>query len=125
MPQESKKRLSSAGCAGFLCDWAFTKSGLSCVDGGGGCEAAIFSEADESDFHPKELVAATRKINRILANVPPDSKGRKLSFCHTHQGILLAWCAHTGKPRPKSAVTRHDSPEKVEKALKLKSKKYS
>jgi hypothetical protein len=126
MPREKKKKaiaLGDQGCSGFLCDWAMTRGSFQCVDGDGGCEGAVFSEADESYFHPKELVEATKKINRILSKIPKDPEGRNLSFCHTHVGILLAWCQHSGKPRPKDAVTRHDSPEKVAKALKLKPKK--
>jgi hypothetical protein len=126
MPREKKKKtliVDEGGCSGFLCDWAMTRGSFQCVDGDGGCEGAIFCEAEESPFHPKELEEATKKINRILSAIPKDPEGRSLSFCHTHRGILLAWCQHTGKPRPKTATTRHDSPDKVEKALKLKPKK--
>ena len=126
MPTKAKKNIQSLSadfCEGFECDWSWTKSGFSCNGGGGGCALAILAEAEESIFHPKELVEATKKINRILARIPQDSKRRKLSFCNTRMGTLLAWCSHSGKPRGKYVVTRHDSDETVIRALKLKVKK--
>lgn len=126
MPQASKKAGLSgpSGCIGPLCDWGFGKSGLGCVDGSGGCEIAMFLEAEASSFHPEELEEATKKINRILKKIPPDPKGRKLSFCSTNMGTFLAWVFHEGKPLGSKAVTRRDDDAKVAKALKLKKKKY-
>jgi hypothetical protein len=126
MPQANKKKtleLASSFCEGFGCDWAITKSGFDCIGGGGGCLIANFVEAEESYFHPPELIEATTKIRRILSKIPPDEKGRKLSFCLTEMGVFLAWCSHTGRKKPARAVTRYDSREKVAKALKLIVKK--
>ena len=123
MPKASKKKVvGQFFCEGFDCDWAWTRSGFNCTGGGGGCEIANLVQAEETYFHPAELEEATKKINRILSKIGPDPKGRKLSFAHTHLCVLLAWCSHTGKPRAKSAVTRHDNPDKVVRALKLKVK---
>jgi len=127
MPQAKKKigLGSPEGCVGPLCDWGVTRRGMGCVDGSGGCEAAGLLEAEDSSFHPAELEEATKKINRILAKIAPDAKGRKLSFCNTNMGTFLAWCYHDGKPLSGSAVTRRDEDKKVAKALKLKRpKKY-
>jgi len=126
MPQAKKKigLGSPEGCIGPLCDWGVTKRGMGCVDGSGGGEAAGLLEAEESSFHPAELEEATKKINRILKKIPPDSKGRKLSFCSTNMGTFLAWVFHEGKPLGGKAVTRRDDDKKVAKALKLKKKKY-
>jgi len=126
MPQGTKKKatLEAISCEGFDCDWSFTRSGFNCNGGGGGCLAANFVEAEESFFHPPELVEATTKLRRILYKIPPDREGRKLSFCLTEMGVFLAWCSHDRKGKPKrGAVTRYDKPEKVAKALKLKVKK--
>lgn len=112
-----------AGCVGPNCDWAGTGKGLQCVDGTGGCASACLCEAEESSFHDKNLEEATRKINRILARIPADPKGRKLSFCDTHMGTFLAWVKHSGKAPGRKAVTRNDDDAKVAKALKLKVKK--
>ena len=111
-------------CVGTLCDWqAETAQGrrltiLSCEDGFGGCGKAELLDADESDFHDQSLIEATRKIKRILAGIPKDSRGRKLSFCQTKMGTLLAWVQHGGMASGR--VTAKDSDAKVAKALKLK-----
>jgi hypothetical protein len=110
-------------CVGPQCEWqAQTVKGrmvMDCVDGSGGCGKAELLDADESDFHDKALIEATRKIKRILAGIPKDSRGRKLSFCQTNMGTLLAWVQHGGKASGRS-VTARDSDAKVAKALKLK-----
>lgn len=126
MPRKDMKKveLASSFCEGFGCDWSFTRSGFDCLDGGGGCLVASFVEAEESFFHPPELIEATTKLRRILSKIPPDREGRKLSFCLTEMGVFLAWCSHNRKGKPRrGAVTRYDSPAKVAKALKLKVKK--
>ncbi len=112
-----KKKMSSNGCAGAECDWASTRH-VMCVEGSGGCSSAYLRTAEESPFHDQQLIDATRKINRILRRIPPDPSGRKLSFCDTGSGVLLAWVKHGGL-RTKSAVTRRSDEAKVRKALKL------
>lgn len=107
-------------CVGATCDWVNGKGGQQCVDGTGGCNKAHFCEAEESSFHDKNLQDATKKINGILAKIPADPNGRKLSFCETHMGTFLAWVQHGGKPVSGKTVTRRDDDATVAKALKLK-----
>jgi hypothetical protein len=110
-------------CKGADCEWQNTVQGgtpvMSCENGNGGCGIAELLDADESDFHDQSLIEATRKIKRILAGIPKDSRGRKLSFCQTNMGTLLAWVQHGGKASGRR-VTARDSDAKVTKALKLK-----
>jgi len=107
-------------CVGADCDWVNAHGKQSCVDGSGGCPNGHFCEAEESSFHDKNLQEATKKINRILSRIPADPKGRKLSFCETHMGTLLAWVEHGAKPGKGRLVTRRDDDATVAKALKLK-----
>ena len=111
------KSLSESECSGTECDWASGKH-VSCVDGSGGCSIAYLRTAEESSFHGQDLIEATKKINRILKRIPADSYGRKLSFCDTGNGVLLAWVKHGGAT-VKSAVTRRSGEAKIRKALKL------
>ena len=111
------KVTSDSGCSGSECDWSSGRH-VSCVDGSGGCSSAYLRTAEESSFHDQDLIEATKKINRILKRIPQDSYGRKLSFCDTGNGVLLAWVKHGGKPL-KSDVTRRSSEAKIRKALKL------
>jgi hypothetical protein len=112
-----KKLVSTAGCGGSECDWASSKH-VMCVDGSGGCSIAYLHTAEESAFHDQKLIEATRKINRILGRIPEDPSGRKLSFCDTGEGVLLAWVKHGGA-RTRGAVTRRSSKAKIRRALKL------
>jgi hypothetical protein len=122
MPQAKKGKHPSgpADCVGADCDWVNSNGRQSCVDGSGGCQPPHFCEAEESGFHDKNLQEATKKINRILSRIPADPKGRKLSFCETHMGTLLAWVGHGAKPGKGRQVTRRDDDATVAKALKLK-----
>jgi len=123
----TKKRRHHGGptaCVGSDCEWqAKTVRGggslIDCVNGSGGCGQAHLLDADESDFHDQSLIEATRKIKRILAGIPKDSRGRKLSFCQTNMGTLLAWVQHGGKASGRR-VTARDDDATVAKALKLK-----
>lgn len=120
----TKKKPGPTDCIGPNCDWVNGgKKGQQCVDGSGGCSGAHLCEAEESSFHDKNLQDATKKINRILSKIPPDPKGRKLSFCETHMGMFLAWVQHGGAPPKGKVVTRNDDDATVAKALKLKIKK--
>ena len=112
-------------CVGPNCDWVNGGKTQQCVDGLGGCQQPHFCEADESDFHDKNLQEATKKINRILARIPEDPKGRKLRFCATNMGTFLAWVEHRGKPIKGKQVTRRDDDKTVAKALKLKAKELN
>ena len=127
-----KKRNNPPGtldCSGDSCQWSAPKGGPTgtmgthinpiCEAGSGGCSPATILEAEESGFHDQQLVEATRKIRRILAKIPADPAGRKLSFCHTKMGTLLAWVQHGGKATGRR-VTAKDDNATVAKALKLK-----
>ena len=121
MPKENKGHHGGpAGCIGPDCDWVNGGGKQNCVVGSGGCPDAHFCEAEESSFHDKNLQEATKKINRILSRIPADPKGRKLAFCETHMGSLLAWVQHGGKLGKGRQVTRRDDDATVAKALKLK-----
>jgi hypothetical protein len=114
----SKKIASASDCSGSECDWALVKHQVECVAGTGGCSAAYLRTAEESTFHDKNLVEATKKINRILCRIPADPDGRKLSLCTTDRGLFLSWVNRGGKAL-KSGVNRHSGEAKVRKALKL------
>ena len=127
-----KKRNDPPGtldCSGDTCQWSLLKGGPTdskaehtdpiCEAGSGGCSPATIVEAEESGFHDQQLVEATRKIRRILAKIPADPAGRKLSFCHTRMGTLLAWVQHGGKATGRR-VTAKDDDATVAKALGLK-----
>lgn len=114
------KGIRGAECFGSSCDWALIHKSMECVDGAGGCSSAYMCEAEESAFHDKNLVEASKKINRILRRIPVDPKGRKLSFCSTNMGIFLAWVQHGGKYARGRRITRQDDDPTVTKALKIK-----
>lgn len=109
-------------CLGKNCEWeaGITGPPFTCIDGSGGCSHAYFCEAEDSVFHDATLAEATKKLNRILSRIPADSKGRKLSFCDTYMGTLLAWVDHGGKSGKGRRVTRNDDDATVAKALGLK-----
>jgi hypothetical protein len=109
-------------CVGSACEWAQVGKGIECTDGNGGCSQPHFCEAEESNFHDKNLQEATKKLNRILARIPADPKGRRLSFCETNFGTLLAWVERGGKPAKGKVVKERDDDKTVAKALKLKAK---
>jgi hypothetical protein len=84
------------------------------------CDIARLLEAEESDFHCKQIIEATQAINSILQQIPADSAGRSLSFLHTNMGTVLAWVEH-GSEAVDNAVTSADDNDTVAAALKLKS----
>ena len=107
-------------CTGSTCVWVVVRGQGQCDDGASAtCVACSLLEADASDFHDQSLIEATRKIKRILAAIPEDSRGRQLSFLHTNMGTLLAWLSHDGKAS-RGGVTAEDDDATVAKALKLK-----
>ncbi len=109
-------------CLGRNCEWeaGITGPPFTCVDGSGGCGHGFFCEAKESVFHDATLAEATKKLNRILSRIPADPKGRKLAFCDTYMGTLLAWVEPGAKPRKGRKVTPRDDDATVAKALGLK-----
>jgi hypothetical protein len=106
---------------GSYCDWIqFGKTGFSCVEGFGDCLQPKFLLAETSPFHDEVLEDVSNKLNRILAQIPADTEGRKLSFCGTSMGIFLAWADH-GASIPGGKTVNSKSDEKtIKKALKLK-----
>ncbi len=108
-------------CRGGMCDFALelATGNNFCVSGDGSCMLADLLEAEPSNFHDRTLVEATAAIKQILAGVPEDADGRKLSFLITDLGILLAWTDHNSEA-PAKVVTARDSKEVVTQALKLK-----
>jgi hypothetical protein len=71
-----------------------------------------------SEFHDQYLIAATQAIKEILAGIPTDAQGRKLSFLHTNMGSLLAWVEH-GEAVPANAVTADHGDATIAEALGL------
>ncbi|HVQ37866.1 MAG TPA: hypothetical protein VMS31_10060 [Pyrinomonadaceae bacterium] len=125
MATKKPGKSSPTDCLGETCQWSTPANPTGgqgnpiCEPGNGGCSPATLLEANESGFHDQQLVEATRKIKRVLAKIPPDPAGRKLSFCHTKMGTVLAWVQHGGKAKGKR-VTANDDDATVAKALGLK-----
>ena len=93
---------------------------LTCDDSNtGNCSIVNILEAEHSDFHDSNLIAATAAIKEILADIPPDANGRTLSLLQTNMGQLLAWVEHDGTSI-EGAVTADSDDEAVIKALNLK-----
>ena len=110
------------GCSGIACGFGAFGDEVNCDTGSGSCWTAFMGEAETSRFHDAALQAATSEIKAILDRIPPDPKGRKLSFVHTEDGTILAWVNH-GAPSHPDTVTLHSGRDKVRKALKLKARK--
>lgn len=106
-------------CGFGACDFFVEGEFAACMPGAGSCTSADCLEAEPSGFHDQHLIEATQKIREILAAIPADPQGRKLSFLHTKTGSLLAWVKQESVVR-KNGVTGKDDYEKVAKALKLK-----
>jgi hypothetical protein len=92
---------------------------IPCAPGGSECGPAVMAEAETSAFHDQTLADATQKIKQVLASIPPDTQGRKLSFLKTHRGTLLAW-VHHGAEVPPDAVPATADEKTLSKALHLK-----
>jgi hypothetical protein len=107
------------GCSGFACGFGAFGDEVNCDTGSGSCWTAMMAEAETSGFHDAALQKATMEIQSILKSIPPDPKGRKLSFVNTEDGTILAWVNH-GKPFPTGTVTLESGKDDVRKALKLK-----
>ncbi|NNE99834.1 MAG: hypothetical protein HKN25_12505 [Pyrinomonadaceae bacterium] len=76
------------------CGFGASSDGIDCLPDGDGCGMAFLLEADESEFHDRYMVEATKAFNAILNMMPEDPKGRKPSFIHTRMGTMLAWVDH-------------------------------
>jgi hypothetical protein len=106
-------------CKG-ACDFAISNDTAACSEGRGTCGVAELLEAELSGFHDENLIAATQQIREILAAIPPDPAGRKISFIRTNMGNLLAWMDHSGTTVPDGAVTAADDDATIAEALRLK-----
>jgi hypothetical protein len=93
---------------------------VGCGPAGATCLLARFLSAEPSKFHDQTLIEATEKIQRILASIPADPQGRKLSMLVTKMGVLLAWTYHEKRPEGNYSVTLDADDATVIKALKLK-----
>jgi hypothetical protein len=92
-----------------------------CADGGTDCGVCKIVEVEISDFHDKHLQKATTKIKKILADIPPDARKRKLSFIHTKKGFVLAWLDHGARvPNGAKVITQKDDEKAFLKYLKIK-----
>jgi hypothetical protein len=105
-------------CRG-TCDFSISNDSAACGTGTGTCAVAELLEAEPSGFHDENLIAATQQIRAILAAIPPDPAGRKLSFIRTNMGELLAWMDHSGAEVPEGAVTAEDDDATIAQALRL------
>ena len=112
-------KMSENVCSGRRCDYALYDGSLGCVTGSRTCANAGFLEAGESDFHDENLVNATAALNAVLAMVPEDEEGRKLSFIHTNMGTMLAWSKH-GENVPEDAIGPGHDDKVIAEALNLK-----
>lgn len=92
---------------------------LACQSGPGDCLSPILLEAQPSDFYDETAAATTARINEIIAGVPADRQGRKLSFLRTPYGLLLAWVQHGGPTGP-DAIPASADPATLAQALGLK-----
>lgn len=113
------------GCGTRTCSHNISPDGvLGCSGGDGDCWRVNLLEAEPSDFHDAGLIDATQKIKRILAEIPADEGGRKLSFVHTRMGTLLAWVKEGADVHP-NAITAKDDDATIARALKLKDLKVT
>lgn len=112
---------SLQGCFGHDCNWTVTGTGsAACVLGEGTCSDAKLLTAVASDFHDQLLINLTKQINQLLAAVPSDPSGRKLSFLHTRRGPFLAWVHHDVSPVDVAGgVTAQDDDATIAQALRL------
>ncbi len=105
-------------CTGNDCGYGVVNGRVGCVSGDGSCVSSQLLEAKVSDFHDRYLQDATRDIKAILDGIPPDSRGRKLSFLRTHLGTLLAWVEHP-ENLAEDAVTINSGDAEIINALGL------
>lgn len=107
-------------CGGVRCSFNIdiAKDMINCDAGDGSCVAAKFLTAEESPFHDKELIAATKSINEIIAKIAKKDDV-ELSFLKTDDGVMLAWVHHDGETSS-TDVTSKNSPDEIRAALHIK-----
>lgn len=110
--------LAEGVCLGLDCGFGKVGGDLACTDGGS-CFKAEMLTASESAFHDAALMKATQAIKDALDAIPPDPKGRQLSFIHTKLGTMLVWVRHD-IPVPPGSVTADSPDEEVVRALGIK-----
>ncbi len=106
-------------CKGTACGFQVGGGSLACTENGDGCRPVDLVEAEPSAFYDNHMIEATRAINNILARIPADPDGRKISFIDTNMGTLLAWVDHSGLVL-ENAVTQDDDDATIAAALGLK-----
>ena len=116
---ENENVIVEGRCKGGACGFQLKGEVLGCTENGGSCMLVNILEAEESAFHDIHLASATQSINEILANIPEDPDGRKISFINTNMGTLLAWVDHSDIIL-EDAVTEDDDDATIAAALKLK-----
>jgi hypothetical protein len=92
---------------------------LDCTGEEAPCPAMVFAQAELTYHHDKTLAQATKKIEKIIAQIPPDADGRKLDLAITTKGLLLIWVNRPGTRIPAGAETFCDRAS-IERELKLK-----
>ena len=102
-------------CRGRSCGFAEFSGELGCTDGGSCFEAKMLT-LKESNFHDAILAKATQQIREALEAIPPDPKGRQLSFLQTKMGTVLAWVRHDIEV-PEGAVTEASPEEDIIRSL--------
>jgi hypothetical protein len=117
---ESELKDGSNCWDGGPCGIALENGKLSCNDPEFFCFMANFAEAELSGFHDDQLADATQAIKNILAKIPADSEGRKISLIWTIKGFLLAWVDHSGKVIENPEITHKSDPIDIATALKVK-----
>jgi hypothetical protein len=105
-------------CAVSACSWsAFSKS-VGCGGGSGDCIDATFLKAQQSDFHPPDLMEATDKIIDALKDLKPP-EGTKLAILETPFGNVLAYVEPDAKYPEGETTTIKSSQEEIIRALGL------
>ncbi|HRH45277.1 MAG TPA: hypothetical protein PKY82_26800 [Pyrinomonadaceae bacterium] len=115
---------TETGCVDGTCGYGICGDEVGCSNQGDLCSLANLLEAEESEFHDSQLIEATQAIKEILAKIPPDKRGRQLSFINAKPGLLLAWVDHSGaafrNAKTKEIITHDSHKDKIAAALKLK-----
>ena len=119
---DTEKQHPYSDCGGGECTFSVPpppNNKLGCQPGAGQCHKPQLLEAKPSDFFDQTVADVTAQINEILAGVPEDQEGRKLSFLSTPYGPLLAWVFH-GVPSGPDDIPATADPKTLARALGLK-----
>lgn len=107
-------------CGGDRCSYNIdvAKDRINCDVGDGSCLSATFLAAEESSFHDKELIEATKSINEILAKISKKDDV-ELSLLNTKGGLMFAWVHHDGKTSS-TDITSKNTDDEIRAALRIK-----